>query len=399
MTILTRRIVNEEVWPDSWKDHWIHPLFKKGQSLSPLQYRGLHLTSILSKSVEKIIACNLTSFLHGANMYGNTQWAFRPGHSCRDLLALVTGKWLLQLHDGNRVAVYFSDISGAFDRVSTEILLAKLRAVGVAETLIRFIGSYLEARRATVLVQGCESDIYELLNMIFQGTVLGPPLWNIFFADVDQYIPESFDKQKFADDLTTYKTFPGNTSNEDIFAELEDCQKKVHHWGEINRATFEPTKESFAILDLTNPVAENFRMLGSWFDGKLTMNVNVEKMAGKAKSKVMALLNCRSFYSTCEMIRQFKTHVLAHVELNIGAFYHAVDSVLGEIDQIQISYLRKLDLSCRDAFLNFNLAPLCTRRDIAMLGLIYRCVHGLAHPDLQALFPRSHMNHDVATRL
>ena len=61
VTILTRRIVNEGVWPDSWKDHWIHPLFKKGQSFSPLQYRGLHLTSILSKSVEKIIACNLTS--------------------------------------------------------------------------------------------------------------------------------------------------------------------------------------------------------------------------------------------------------------------------------------------------------------------------------------------------
>ena len=391
--------VNEGIWPEFWKDHWIHPLFKKGSSFSPQQYFGLHLTSILSKSVEKVIACNLTSFLHGTNAYGGTQWAFRPAHSCRDLIALVTGRWLLQLHEGKRIAVYLSDISGAFDRVSTEILLAKLRAVGVAETLIRFLGSYLEARRATVLVQGQESDIYELLNMVFQGTVLGPPLWSIFFADVDNVIPKSFDKQKFADDLTASKSFPGDTCNDIIYNELKDCQERVHSWGEVNRAIFGSTKEAFAILDLVSPVAEDFRMLGTWFDGKMSMRTNVEKMAGKAKSKVAALLNCSSFYSTHEMVRQFKTHVLGLLELNIGGFYHAVDTVQAELDQIQASFLRKLDVSAKEAFLIYNLAPLTTRRDIAMLGLLYRCVHEIAHPDLQALFPRCHVSHDYSTRL
>ena len=37
-------------------------------------------------------------------------------------------------------------------------------------------------------------------------------------------------------------------------------------------------------------------------------------------------------------------------------------------------------------FLDHNLAPLCVRRDIAMLGLIFRSVSGQAHADVAALF-------------
>ena len=41
-----------------------------------------------------------------------------------------------------------------------------------------------------------------------------------------------------------------------------------------------------------------------------------------------------------------------------------------------------------ETFLEYNVAPLASRRDIGMLGLIHKCVHGTAHEDLQGLFPR-----------
>ena len=49
----------------------------------------------------------------------------------------------------------------------------------------------------------------------------------------------------------------------------------MHSWGEVNRAIFESTKGAVAILDLVNPVTEDFRMLGTWFDGKMSMRTNV----------------------------------------------------------------------------------------------------------------------------
>ena len=46
-----------------------------------------------------------------------------------------------------------------------------------------------------------------------------------------------------------------------------------------------------------------------------------------------------------------------------------------------------------------NLAPLATRRDIAMLALLHKCALGVAHPDLIALFPLQEPPGGLYTRL
>ena len=48
--------------------------------------------------------------------------------------------------------MYLSDISGAFDRVSAELLLKKLRAAGVNDAALQFLESYLQERNSTVVV-------------------------------------------------------------------------------------------------------------------------------------------------------------------------------------------------------------------------------------------------------
>ena len=77
------------------------------------------------------------------------------------------------------------------------------------------------------------------------------------------------------------------------------------------------------------------------------------------------------------------------VEVNPGGFYHALDSVLESLDRVQSSFVHSMGFSIEEAFLEHNVAPLAARRDIGMLGLIYKCVHGIAHRDLQELFSRS----------
>ena len=51
-------------WPTIWKYHLIVPIFKKGSAFQPGNYRGVHLTTILSKVAEKMIAHHLVPFLH-----------------------------------------------------------------------------------------------------------------------------------------------------------------------------------------------------------------------------------------------------------------------------------------------------------------------------------------------
>ena len=68
----------------------------------------------------------------------------------------------------------------------------------------------------------------------------------------------------------------------------------------------------------------------------------------------------------------YKSHVLSFVEYRTPGVHFASTSVLNEIDDVQVRFVRQLGLSEEGAFMHFNLAPLCVRRDIGMLGLIHR---------------------------
>mgnify|MGYP002173381858 CR=1 FL=1 len=71
-------------------------------------------------------------------------------------------------------------------------LLDKLAAVGIHQKLLKIISSWLEPRRATVVVGGGASSPFRIQDMIFQGTVLGPQLWNFLSADAANAIKELF---------------------------------------------------------------------------------------------------------------------------------------------------------------------------------------------------------------
>lgn len=52
-------ILRTGIWPDSWKQHRIVPLYKKNAPSNPENYRGVHITSQLSKVVERSLAIYL----------------------------------------------------------------------------------------------------------------------------------------------------------------------------------------------------------------------------------------------------------------------------------------------------------------------------------------------------
>ena len=58
------------------------------------------------------------------------------------------------------------------------------------EELLEFVKDFLSPRTASVITHGVMSKSNPLVNMVFQDTVLGPPLWNVFFKDVCNPIRE-----------------------------------------------------------------------------------------------------------------------------------------------------------------------------------------------------------------
>ncbi len=389
ITALIRKVVANGRWPASWKLHRMSPLFKKGVVHKPTNYRGLHLTPVVSKVAERVIKIPFGNYLEAIDAFGASQWAFRKKRSCTDLVLLLICSWLLAFQRRRKVGVFLGDISGAFDRVDAEKLLKKLRRLGVCDILLAFFEDFLAPRLAHVAVDGSQSYEFVLKDMVFPGTVLGPSLWNVFFADIHEPAEKIRARERrFADDLSVSKDFSRTTANEDVLDDMRRCQSDVHAWGVRNRVSFDPAKEEFAILASQGGSAEPFRLLGPLIDEKLLMHDCIDKLYRKAKPKARALLRCRRFYNTRELLHLFKAHVRSQIEWCNGAIYHASPSKLAWLDSVQSSFLCHLEIGEQQAFADHNLAPLRLRRDIGMLGVFWKICHGVAHPDFATLFPK-----------
>ena len=168
-------------------------------------------------------------------------------------------QWLWWFFQGKRIGLYCSDVSGAFDKVRSDRLVEKLEHLGVRGKLLTLLTSWLENRDAVVTVDGFCSEKAVLCNMVYQGTVLGPPLWNVYFADARLSVLRSgFKDTLFADDLNCYKAFPAKTSNKLVHADLRHCQTQLHSWGGADQVQFDSGKETFHVLDRWQPDGESF---------------------------------------------------------------------------------------------------------------------------------------------
>ena len=68
--------------------------------------------------------------------------------------------------------------------------------------MVAVLASWLRQIVAHIVIEGQTSVEMVLENMVFQGTVLGPDLWNLFFEDAREALNEcSYKEAVFADDL------------------------------------------------------------------------------------------------------------------------------------------------------------------------------------------------------
>ena len=267
---LGRAILKYRRWPRSWMIHWILALHKRKSVYDPSNYRGIHLTAQISKAMERYLGSLFLPALLSANAFGENQFAYTPKRGARDAVLYYVLSWILALNYGMKIAIYCSDVSGAFDRISTSRMMSKLEYLNLNHELLAVIASWLEARTASVVVNGIRSSSITLHDMVYQGTVWGPTLWNCFYGDACYAIRGcDFEEIIYADDLNSFKYFDHSVSNETIFDNLKEVQSELYTWGRANQVTFDAGKEHFMIVSNMYLVGEPITILGILFDNKL----------------------------------------------------------------------------------------------------------------------------------
>ena len=127
-------------------------------------------------------------------------------------------------------------------------------------------------------------------------------------------------------------------------------------------------------------------MLGVHWDTKLRMEEQCHEVGKRASWKLRTLLKTLKYYDLKDLVAQYKAQVLPTVEFSTPAVYHCTTTALEDLDRAQHRFLREVQLSPEEALAKHKLAPLQTRRDIAMLGLIHRTVLGRSPPHFSNWF-------------
>ena len=163
--------------PDQWKTSLIIPVPKKGDLTKTDSYRSIALTSIVSKTMHRMILNRMKPSLE--RVLRRHQNGFRPGRSTashilslRRILEGATAKNL-------PAVMTFIDFRKAFDSVHRGILMKILRAYGIPDKLVDLIERTYTDTLAKVMTPEGLTEAFRILAGVLQGDTLAPYLFII----------------------------------------------------------------------------------------------------------------------------------------------------------------------------------------------------------------------------
>ena len=131
------------VVPDELKLARIVHIHKKGCLTDPSNYRPISILSCLSKIFESVVHRQLLHYLEGKNIIFENQSGFRSGFSTETTLTDLTDRIKESMDKGLYTGMILLDLKKAFDTVNFEILMYKLEAIGLDDSVCKWFKSYL----------------------------------------------------------------------------------------------------------------------------------------------------------------------------------------------------------------------------------------------------------------
>lgn len=217
MTTIVNSSLASGVFPKALIEGIIRPSFKK-QSLDPevlSNYRPVTNIPYVSKILERVVASQLMSYLLGNDLLAKFQSAYRNFYSTETCLVRVTNDILRAIDRRQEVVLVLLDLSSAFDTIDHTILIERLQnRYGLNGSVLDWFKSFIVNRLQSVAIKGTRSSKITVNYGVQQGSVLGPMLFSLFIAPIeDILLAHNSSFMIYADDTQLYVSFDNQNRN------------------------------------------------------------------------------------------------------------------------------------------------------------------------------------------
>ena len=182
---------------------YLTPIHKKGNKKLASNYRPVSLTSITCKMMENIMYSFIIDYIYANNYFSNFQHGFMKGRSIISHLLEIMDHLTESFDLDTQIDCIYLDFKKAFDSVSHELLIHKLKSYNISDSMITWLSSFLNNRKQSLRINGSTSSWTSVTSGVPQGSILGSLMFLLFVNDIPQITSSNI--MLFADDTKLWR--------------------------------------------------------------------------------------------------------------------------------------------------------------------------------------------------
>ena len=335
ITLIINQSLRTGIFPDKLKIAKVIPIFKKDSKKLIKNYRPISVLPVIYKIFQMAIHEQLSDYFTTNSLFCKQQYGFMKNASTELAALELIDRLLNQLNARKIPTNLYLDLYKAFDSISHDILLDKLRYYGVTDGSIQLLKSYLSNRKQYVQIDGVMSSMQYIQTGIPQGSIVGPLLFSIYINDIVK-CTEKFNCILYADDTTLNSTIDCfgkeiHVIEQNTSAELQ----RISKWLELNRLQLNTEKSKFMLfhmpqksipnlkLTISGSIIERvtqFKFLGLNIDSNLNWKAHLSAVSTKV-SRVIGLLHKLKYVFPSYILRMiYNSLILPHFNYSLLAW-------------------------------------------------------------------------------
>ena len=379
--------------PSEWKRAKITPLLKGGEQTNPMNYRPISVLCVLSKVLEKIVFKQVYKHLENNDILISSQYGFRPNYSTALALFELTENIRKAIDTGHVVALVTKDLGKAFDMLSHDILIRKLKYYGFSDTVIKWFSDYFHLRRQVTTVNGNESTASYVKHGVPQGSILGPLLFILYLNDLPRVVKHC-KISLYADDTCVYIASKDPQQLEEM---LNEDLSSMCKWFSHNELLLNAKKCKLILFGTKKTVkkfqninihidgckleiVDEFKYLGVILDKHLTWGPQLENVKTKILRNFHVLRRTRPFIDKNIAIVLYNTMVQSYLDYCNVVWLNLNSRQVKQLQTLQNRALR-LVLNVdnryhrRNLYDELNIDCIDVRVKKSLLILIFKMIH------------------------